>query len=75
MIPPITCASLFRSRKCIIAWVRENNRKVCVVNRFDKTRQSAGDSDCRLSCKCRHNRSTPTTNPVPAKLLKVGEYC
>lgn len=76
--------------KHIIAWVKENNPKAYVQNRYDKTQQPKGDRDCRLGCKRRHNRSdrqaassptacparlpTPMTNPFPAKALKVGEY-
>jgi hypothetical protein len=71
--------------KHIIAWVKENNRKAYVKDgRYDKTKQPAGDPDCRLGCKRKHNQAkgqegveaitTPTTNPVPAKHLAVGEY-
>jgi hypothetical protein len=69
--------------KHILAWVKENNPKVYVENRFDKTKQPAGDLDCKLGCKRRHNRriggepvpaATPTTNPVPADTVQVGEY-
>jgi len=74
--PPIDCVSL--DTKHIIAWVKENNPKAYVPNRYDKTQQPAGDPDCRLGCKRRHNRialpATPTRNPVPAKLVKAGEY-
>lgn len=70
---PIECVSL--DMKHVIAWVKENNPKAYVKNRYDKTRQPAGDPDCRLGCKRRHNRiATPTRNPVPAASLKVGEY-
>ena len=74
--PPIDCVSL--DTKHIIAWVKENNPKAYVPNRYDKAKQPAGDPDCRLGCKRRHNRialpATPTRNPVPAKLVKAGEY-
>jgi hypothetical protein len=69
--------------KHILAWVRENNPKAYVENRYDKTQQPAGDPDCKLGCKRRHNRrassqeppaQTPTENPVPADLISVGEY-
>ena len=47
-------------------------------DRYNKNKQPAGDPDCRLGCKRRHNRATPpatpTRNPVPAATLKVGEY-
>lgn len=73
---PIECISL--DTKHILAWVKENNPKDYVSDRFNKDKQPAGDPDCRLGCKRRHNRvtlsSTPTRNPVPAKLVKAGEY-
>lgn len=68
--------------KHILAWVRENNPKTYVENRFDKTQQPKGDPDCKLGCKRSHNRkitkteqpATPTTNPLPAEVLKLGEF-
>jgi hypothetical protein len=84
--------------KHIIAFVQENNPKVFIEDRYDKTRQPKGDPDCRLGCKKKRNRApaeekptqaaaadspppeamppggTPTTNPVPASSVKVGEY-
>jgi len=71
-IPPVECVSL--DTKHILAWVKENNPKAYVANRFDKTKQPVGDPDCRLGCKRRHNRMTPTHNPVPASSVSVGEY-
>jgi hypothetical protein len=72
---PIECVSV--DTKHILAWVKENNPKAYVANRFNKDRQPAGDPDCRLGCKRRHNRATsatPTQNPQAATGLKVGEY-
>lgn len=69
--------------KHILAWVKENNPKTYLENRFDKTKQPAGDPDCKLGCKRRHNQHragqaaltlTPTTNPVPADTVQVGEF-
>lgn len=75
--------------KHILAWVRENNPKVFIKEgRFDKTRQPKADPDCRLGCKKKHNRqtteaqeavqaepaATPTTNPLSASHLEIGEY-
>jgi hypothetical protein len=61
--------------KHIIAWVKENNPKAYVEERFDKTRQPKGDPDCRLGCKRRHNQHpTPAANPLPAATLTVGEF-
>jgi hypothetical protein len=42
--------------KHILAWVKENNPKAYVDERFDKTKQPQGDPDCQLGCKRRHNR-------------------
>ncbi|MEK7816917.1 MAG: hypothetical protein AAB281_01530, partial [Actinomycetota bacterium] len=70
------CISL--DTKHILAWVKENNPKAYVEDRYDKTKQPAGDPDCKLGCKRRHNRRkagsqpetpgpTPTKHPGPAK--------
>jgi hypothetical protein len=68
--------------KHIIAWVKENNPKAYVNDRYDKTKQPPGDPDCRLGCKRRRNQRasskepppTPPDNPVPADTVSVGEY-
>jgi hypothetical protein len=67
--------------KHIIAWVKQNNPKAYVEDRYDKTKQPSGDPDCKLGCKRRHNQrksshdvDTPATNPVPASTAGVGEY-
>jgi hypothetical protein len=68
--------------KHILAWVRENNPKDYVRDRYDKKRQPTGDPDCRLGCKRRRNQRasskepppTPLDNPVPANTISVGEY-
>jgi hypothetical protein len=74
--PPIDCVSL--DTKHILAWVMENNPKTYVADRFNKHKQPAGDPDCRLGCKRRHNRpaspGTPTGLPVSGRQAKVGEY-
>ena len=74
------CISL--DTKHILAWVKENNPKAYVENRFDKSQQPPGDPDCRLGCKRTHNRHllrtenplTPAANPLPAETVPVGEY-
>jgi len=72
--------------KLIIAWVKENNPKAYLKDRYDKTKQPTGDPDCRLGCKRKHNRApdvtatsdtplpTLTTHAVPAKSTQVGEF-
>jgi hypothetical protein len=68
--------------KHILAWVRENNHKDYITDRYDKTKQPAGDPDCRLGCKRKRNQRasskkpppTPADNPVPANTIDVGEY-
>ena len=42
--------------KHIIAWVKENNPKAYVSDRYAKTKQPKGDPDCKLGCKKRHNQ-------------------
>jgi len=75
-VPDVNCVSL--DTKHILAWVKENNPKAYVPDRFNKDKQPRGDPDCRLGCKRRHNRvspsATPTRNPKSASTLKVGEY-
>lgn len=74
------CVSL--DTKHIIAWVKENNPKAYVTNRYDKSKQPNGDPDCRLGCKRRRNQRasskepppTPADNPIPARTISVGEY-
>ena len=61
------CISL--DTKHILAWVKENNPKTYLEDRYDKTRQPKGDPDCKLGCKRRHNRrkagSEPETPSTP----------
>lgn len=79
-IPVESCVSL--DTKHILAWVKENNPKAYVGNRFKKSQQPKGDPDCKLGCKRKHNKRpshtetpvTPTTNPLPADTLQVGEF-
>lgn len=46
--------------KHILAWVKENNPKAFVPERFDKQRQPKGDPDCKLGCKKKHNERQAT---------------
>ena len=71
------CVSL--DTKHILAWVKENNPKAYVSQRYNKLKQPAGDPDCRLGCKRRRNVSseappTPTKKPVHPKGVSVGEF-
>ena len=45
--------------KHIYAWVKENNLRAYVPDRYDKTRRPAGDPDCKLGV----NRSTNQEQP------------
>jgi hypothetical protein len=64
--------------KHIIAFVQHNNPKAYVADRYNKLNQPAGDPDCRLGCKRRHNKpaapATPTGKSVPASGVSVGEF-
>ncbi len=64
--------------KHILAWVKENNPKAYVSDRYNKHKQPQGDPDCRLGCKRQHNQhvepSAPTGNSLSAKTRSVGEY-
>lgn len=72
----IECVSL--DTKHILAWVKENNPKAYVSNRYDKATQPKGDPDCRLGCKRQRNQTsaplTPTRKPVSARRASVGEF-
>lgn len=66
--------------KHIIAWVRENNPKERIKDRYDKTKQPKGDRDCKLSCKQSRNQrqtkaatqATPAQEGTPASQAKPG---
>jgi hypothetical protein len=68
--------------KHILAWVRENNPKTYVKERYNKQHQPTGDPDCRLGCKRRRNQRasakepppTPPDNPIPAHTIAVAEF-
>lgn len=42
--------------KHIYAWVRENNERAYVTDRYDKTKVPVGDPDCKLGVKRRTNK-------------------
>lgn len=63
--------------KHILAWVKENNPKTYIKEgRLDKTRQPAGDTDCKLGCKRRRNQqATPRKEGQSATgKASIGEY-
>jgi hypothetical protein len=68
--------------KHIIAWVKENNPKAYVHDRYSQESRPAGDPDCRLGCKRRRNQRassdepppTPLDNPIAAAGISIGEY-
>jgi hypothetical protein len=73
--------SISLDTKHIIAWVKENNPKAYVKDRYDKEQQPTGDPDCRLGCKRKRNQrtrrestQTPRHDAVSASTLQVGEY-
>jgi hypothetical protein len=73
--------SISLDTKHIIAWVKENNPKAYVKDRYDKEQQPTGDPDCRLGCKRKRNQrtrgestETPRHDAVSASTVKVSEY-
>src|SRR6266536_5777661 len=54
--------------KHISGWVKENNERVYVKDRYDKEQRLAGDPDCRLGVKKSSNRSSSDhPDQTPAK--------
>jgi hypothetical protein len=45
--------------KHIYAWVKENNERTYVKDRYDKSKQLAGDPDCKLGVKRSSNQEQP----------------
>ncbi len=45
--------------KHIYGWVKENNERTYVKDRYDKTKQLAGDPDCKLGVKRSSNQEQP----------------
>ena len=78
-LPVADCISL--DTKHILAWVKENNPKAYVSDRYNKDKQPPGDPDCKLGCKRRHNKQvasgtapTPAGKPVNPAFVQVGEF-
>jgi hypothetical protein len=51
--------------KHMYAWVKENNPRVYVKDRYDKDQVLAGDPDCKLGVKRRSNRDRPEAPAQP----------
>lgn len=63
---PTLGASVAFDVKHIYAWVRENNPREHIPQRFDPKRQPKGDPDCKLGVKESRNQNTPVPNaPAP----------
>jgi hypothetical protein len=60
------CISL--DTKHIIAWVKENNPKAYVKERYNPQHQPSGDPDCRLGAKRRRNLGPSAHNAPPVWL-------
>lgn len=54
--------------KHIYAWVKENNPREFIPNRFDPNKQPVGDPDCRLGVKRSSNQDE--SEDAPAKVVK-----
>lgn len=62
--------------KHIIAWVKENNPKAYLEQeQLGNKQQPAGDKECKLGCKRRHNQQTPTKEgQPPSEKVSIGEF-
>ena len=49
--------SVMADVKHIYGWVKENNPREFIPNRFDPKQQPSGDADCRLGVKRSHNQA------------------
>jgi len=58
--------------KHLYAWVKENNERVYVPERYDKTQRLAGDPDCRLGVKRSTNQEQPDGSTKEKKELLWG---
>ena len=58
--------------KHIYGWVKENNERAYVKERYDKTRRLAGDPDCRLGVKRSTNQQQPDGSMKEKKELIWG---
>jgi hypothetical protein len=58
--------------KHIYAWVKENNERAYVPERYDKSKRLAGDPDCRLGVKRSTNKELPDGSTEEHKELIWG---
>lgn len=58
--------------KHIYGWVKENNERTYVPERYDKTKRLAGDPDCRLGVKRSTNQEQPDGSTKAKKELLWG---
>src|SRR5947209_8972164 len=58
--------------KHIYAWVKENNERAYVPERYDKTKRLAGDPDCKLGVKRSTNQEQPDGSTKEKKELLWG---
>ena len=58
--------------KHLYAWVKENNERAYVPERYDKTKRLAGDPNCRLGVKRSTNQEQPDGSSEKKKELLWG---
>jgi hypothetical protein len=58
--------------KHLYAWVKHNNERAYVPDRYDKTQRPAGDPDCRLGVKRSTNQEQPDGSTEEKKELLWG---
>lgn len=58
--------------KHLYAWVKENNQRAYVPERYDKTQRPAGDPDCRLGVKRSTNQEQPDGSTEEKKEMLWG---
>jgi len=58
--------------KHLYAWIKHNNERAYVPDRYDKTQRPAGDPDCRLGVKRSTNQEQPDGSTEEKKELLWG---
>ena len=69
---PGLCETVAFDVKHIYAWVKENNERAYVKDRYDKNRRLAGDPDCKLGVKRSTNQEQPDGSRHPKKRKSFG---